>query len=76
MRTNTRAFVYSFEKSGKRITENVKGCKFIWDIIREDSASITIKQIGTAGKCDPTAIEATNQLAKMPPTTYRKIKNQ
>jgi|694.fasta_scaffold13067_10 hypothetical protein len=75
MRANTRGDVYSYETNGNRITENVQGCKFIWDILHETPNSITIKSIGTAGRCDPTAIEATNQSAKMPPTTYRKIKN-
>lgn len=73
MRSNTNHQIYSYQKNGKRITENVKGCLLTWEILNETPNSITIKDIGATGSCEPIVRETTSRLSKMPPSTYKKI---
>lgn len=67
--------VNTYERNGKRIVENDKGCKLSSEIVGETASTITIKDIGASGNCDPAVKMANQQLSKMPPTTYKKIKS-
>jgi hypothetical protein len=67
--------INTYERSGKRIVENNQGCKLSSDIISETASAITIKDVGASGNCDSAVKMANQQLVKMPPTIYKKIKS-
>lgn len=63
----------SYVRSGKRITENVEGCKFTEEISEESPTSISLKTIGASGTCSQARLDAVEQLKKRPPIKYLKI---
>jgi hypothetical protein len=74
-RGNNEFQIDTYERKGKRITENVGGCMIPYEIVGETADSITIKDLPTSsGKCDAAQINAGKKLSRMPPRTYVKIK--
>jgi len=75
MRIPTDSTINTYERKGKRVIENSRGCKLIWDITNETPDSISIKEIGYSGVCDQAVKQAQDNLSKMPATTFRKVKS-
>lgn len=74
MSSNTNSITNSYERKGKRVVEDNRGCMMIWDVVSETPDSITIKDVGVSGACDPAVKRATEMQSKSPPSTYVKIK--